>query len=232
MPQLLLAVGLLLALFLAARWFVRASPAQVVSALKALAVAGALLGLAVIVLTGRWGLIPFLLFVVLPWLRQFRAFWRAGRTMRGPKPGGASQVETPYLRLTLDHDTGALDGEVVAGAFAGRRLGALSIEELRALVAAVAGDPESVRLLEAYLDRQHPDWRGGAEEAGPSTVQTPSGAMSREEAYRILGLAPGAEAEAVREAHRRLMAKLHPDRGGTDYLAAKINQAKDVLLGA
>ena len=192
MPQLLLAVGLLLALILAVRWFVRASPAQVVYALKAFAVAGAILGLAVIVLTGRWGLIPFLLFVVLPWLRQLRALWRAGRTMQGPKSGGASQVATHYLRLTLDHDTGALDGEVVVGAFAGRRLGALSIEELRMLLAEIAGDPESVRLLEAYLDRQRPDWRGAAEEPGPSAAQTPSGAMSRDEAYRILGVAPGA----------------------------------------
>ena len=232
MPQLLLIVGLLVALALAVRWFVRASPGQVVQALKGMAVAGGLLGLAVIVLTGRWGLIPFLLFVVLPWLRQFRAFWRAGRTMQGPKPGGASQVETRFLRLTLDHDSGALDGEVVAGAFSGRRLGALSLEELRALLAEIGSDSDSARLLEAYLDRQHPDWRGAEQEAGPSAASTPSGAMSREEAYRILGLAPGAGAEAVREAHRRLMAKMHPDRGGTDYLAAKINQAKDVLLGA
>ena len=86
MPQLLLIVGLLVVLALAVRWFVRASPGQVVQALKAVAVAGALVGLAVIVLTGRWGLIPFLLFVVLPWFRQLRAFGAPGAPCRGRNP--------------------------------------------------------------------------------------------------------------------------------------------------
>ena len=99
-----------------------------------------------------------------------------------------------------------------------------------------AEDEEGARLLEAYLDRPHPGWRddlageprgtaGGGRGAGPA-----SGDMTVDEAYAILGLAPGADADAIKEAHRRLMVKLHPDHGGSDYLATKINRARDVLL--
>jgi len=71
--------------------------------------------------------------------------------------------------------------------------------------------------------------RGGAQ--GPRQSRGAPSGMSREDAYAVLDLAPGASETMIREAHRRLMAKLHPDRGGSDYLAAQINQARDVLLG-
>lgn len=63
------------------------------------------------------------------------------------------------------------------------------------------------------------------------TAPQPSASMSHEEALKVLGLDPGAGPEAVREAHRRLIAKAHPDGGGSTYLAAKVNEARDVLLG-
>ncbi|MCY4030746.1 MAG: DnaJ domain-containing protein [Hyphomicrobiales bacterium] len=55
--------------------------------------------------------------------------------------------------------------------------------------------------------------------------------MSREEAFRVLDLEPNASAKEIRSAHRRLISKLHPDKGGGDYLASKINEARDTLLG-
>jgi DnaJ-domain-containing protein 1 len=94
-----------------------------------------------------------------------------------------------------------------------------------------ADDEESARLVEAYLDRADPDWH--EDFAGPRGGSAPSSGnadVTVDEAYAILGLAPGADAEAIKAAHHRLMKQLHPDHGGTDYLATKINRARDVLL--
>lgn len=145
-----------------------------------------------------------------------------------------SSIATRSLRVALDHGTGAMQGEVLAGRFAGRSLASLSLAELEALLEELSRlDPESRPLLEAYLERMHGEaWRG-RQSAGPAAPPPPAGGpMSREEAYAVLGLEPGAEREAILAAHRRLMQKLHPDRGGSTYLAAKLNQAKDCLLGA
>jgi DnaJ-domain-containing protein 1 len=93
---------------------------------------------------------------------------------------------------------------------------------------AAAAD-QSLALLDAWLDRAKPGWRGG--NAGKGAAPAGSSKMTREEALAVLGLKAGATANDIRDAHRRLMKQFHPDRGGSDYLAAKINQAKDVLLG-
>jgi DnaJ-domain-containing protein 1 len=95
-----------------------------------------------------------------------------------------------------------------------------------------AADPEGVRLLEAYLDRRFPHWREDAQGNGhPGAGPLPQpGAMTEEEAYQILGLQPGASLDEIRQAHRTLMKKLHPDQGGTTYLATRVNQAKEILL--
>jgi len=139
--------------------------------------------------------------------------------------------------MTLDHDTGRMEGTILRGRFAGMRLEELGAADLLALLRECrAEDEEGTRLLEAYLDRAHPDWRD--ELAGERTstgtggggTRPSSGDMGVEEAYAILGLSPGADPEAIKEAHRRLMVKLHPDHGGSDYLATKINRARDVLL--
>jgi DnaJ-domain-containing protein 1 len=145
--------------------------------------------------------------------------------------------------MELDHDTGRMDGRVRRGPFQGRTLSEMSRQELLELLADCRGaDAQSVPVLEAFLDRQFgPDWREEASAAGTaggggdrtSGAQAGgSGRMTVEEAYSMLGLQPGADAESIKQAHRRLMMKLHPDHGGSDYIAAKLNEAKDLLLNS
>lgn len=135
--------------------------------------------------------------------------------------------------MKLDHDLGEISGEVLKGRFAGRTLSELDLNSLLQLREEVMGrDQDSIALIESYLDRIYPnDWR----KAGSSQEeQKSSGApadMTREEALEILGLSPNSLPGEIIAAHRRLIQKLHPDRGGSDYLAAKINRAREVLLG-
>lgn len=159
--------------------------------------------------------------------------WHVPGGSGGHSAGGqTTTVRTEWLEMELDHDTGAMRGRVLKGAQSGKSLESLSPDSLVALYReASAVDPESGRLLEAYLDRRlGADWRGKTSgERSRSRARTDSG-MSRAEAYRVLGLEPGASEEEIRAAHKKLMLQIHPDRGGTSYLAAKINEAKDVLL--
>jgi DnaJ domain len=154
---------------------------------------------------------------------------------RAPAGGQSSTVTTAFLRMSLDHDTGSMSGTVLRGHFAGMRVEELGAGDLLALLRECrAEDEEGARLLEAYLDRLHPDWRdelGSGRAGGTGGAARPASAdIGVDEAYAILGLSPGADADQIKEAHRRLMVKLHPDHGGSDYLATKINRARDVLL--
>ncbi len=148
-------------------------------------------------------------------------------------PGQSSAVTSAYVAMRLDHDSGAMEGEVLAGAFAGRSLADLDEADLRALLLEAAGDPDSVALLEAYLDRRIPGWREDLKDDadGRPAGAADAGAMTDEQAYEILGLAPGAGDAEIRAAHRRLMKGVHPDQGGSTFLAVQINKAKDWLLG-
>lgn len=243
----LLAGGLMFFLW----WFLRTPPRQVARGLRRgllLLTAGVIIWLA---LTGRLpaifaffgALLPFVMrllgllqIIPLPLLqRLIKALGGAGAAAAGAA-GQASVVETRFLRMRLDHDTGQMDGEVLEGRFKGARLADLRLDDLMALYDECRLDAQSLAVLEAYLDRMHPDWRDteapGAE-AGPEgkPASGAGGPMTTEEALHILGLEPGASREDIIRAHRRLMQKLHPDHGGSDYLAAQINRAKDVLLG-
>lgn len=150
------------------------------------------------------------------------------RTSSGPTSTGGSSLDTAFLKVALDHATGRMTGEVIAGRMQGRRLEDLTSTETAELLDEARADPATVQVLEAFLDREHPGWRDAG--GGPS-APPPSGSMSRAEALRILDLAEDASPEQIREAHRRLMLANHPDRGGSTFLAAQINRAKDVLLG-
>ena len=234
MQYLILGICLLVGLVLLGYWFVRTEPRNVVSLLRwVLAILGLIVGGYLI-----WGglrawavlALPFLLPILMNW-RAIRARLRAAR---GPSPGQASEVETRFLRMTLDHDSGVMTGQIKEGRFAGRMLEDLELDDLIALWAECrVEDAQSAAVLEAYLDRtQGEAWREAAAQggAGPRAPGA-AGAMSREEAGEILGLEPGASRKAIHDAHRRLMQKVHPDHGGSNYLAAKINQAKALLLG-
>lgn len=155
---------------------------------------------------------------------------------RGGETARRSSVRSAMLEMTLDHATGAMDGRVLHGAFAGRLLSQMSLADLLRLAAGLdADDAETARLLASYLDRAHPGWRDGPGGDARGTARDGSrpaspGGMTRDEAYRILGLEPGADAAAIRAAHHRLMKRVHPDLGGSAVLAAQINAAKARLL--
>lgn len=212
---------------------------------KGFAIAFVVAGVAYLVVAGRAGIIAVALPIVAPflllWLRRRAVTGRTGgwEAQRGPRGAGRSDVETAFFAMSLDHASGRLDGWIRKSKFAGRRLSELVREELLELRREVAGDPDSVSVLEAFLDRtQGPDWRGTGQDrredarAGAGTGGSGGdGAMTREEAYEVLGLKPGAKESEIRDAHHRLMKKLHPDQGGSDYLAARVNRARDILLG-
>ena len=202
--------------------FGSASVAQVKWALAAMLAALGLVVVTILLVTGRAGQVFWALALFGP------IAWRWWNARRPPAPLGgapADMVETAMLAMRLDPASGTLSGRVLRGHQAGRDLSELTPGELRALLAeAAANDAESVPLIEAWLDRAHPGWRA----AGPAT---PGSVPDRAEALAILGLAEGATETEIRAAHARLMRAAHPDAGGSDWLAARLNAARDALLG-
>jgi hypothetical protein len=158
------------------------------------------------------------------------AWFQTGPFSVGPTRGRVSTARSATIEMRLDHDSGVMAGSVLAGSFAGRAVESLSRPELMRLRAELErDDPDGVNLLEAYLDRRFPGWRDAEEDqAQPRGVRP--GAMSRREAYEVLGLREGATPAEIIRAHRMLMKKFHPDHGGSTALAARVNQAKDVLM--
>jgi len=147
-------------------------------------------------------------------------------------PGRVSRVRSAFLDMELDNASGLLRGRILAGPHDGASLDTLDVPTLVGLLDGI--DDDSRSLMMAYLDRREPRWReyakrnAGAGRGGGATVA--GGEMTEEEAYQILDLQPGANAGDIGRAHRSLMKKLHPDQGGSTYLAGRVNQAKDVLL--
>jgi len=224
---------LLVVVLVTGRAFVDADPTTV---RRVATVGGALLAAALILLLIVAGqvLLLFLLLVGAAFAaRPAREYWRRWIAGTPTRPDSVSEVETDYLRMTLEHDTGSITGVVRKGRYQGRRLEELDLAALLALRREVRlEDRPSLRLIESYLDRFEPDWRKRQHEAAdePPAAAT-AGRMTPEEALAVLGLKPGASAGEIKEAHRRLMMKLHPDQGGSTALATQVNLAKDVLLG-
>jgi hypothetical protein len=221
----LVLAGLLLLLYL----FVNADPAKLARGLKWTAIGLAVVLFLFLLLSERFAFLWAPLILAFPYLRRLRSWF--GGFHSASRGGPTSNVSTPYLRMSLDHDTGAMTGTVLAGGFSGLRLEEMGQADLLSLLRECrAVDEEGARLLEAYLDRLHPDWRDDFAGGQGAPPRTGSSDMTVEEAYEVLGLEPGASEAQVRAAHHRLMMQLHPDHGGTDYLATKINRARDVLL--
>ncbi|MGH8551166.1 MAG: molecular chaperone DnaJ [Methylococcales bacterium] len=245
MIRIILILGLIFLVSVALRWFGRASSAAVKKALKRLLLAFAVIGLLYLTATGRLGwLLPLIGAVAAMLARSLPYFlrlapllqrlWMQYRAKR-PRSGedNISTVETEFVRMKLDHDLGEISGEILKGRFAGRALNELDLRNLLQLREEVMGhDQDSLLLIESYLDRIYPDeWRKGHSSREQQKRSFDPDDMTREEALEILGLAANSLPGDIIAAHRRLIQKIHPDRGGSDYLAAKINRAREVLLG-
>jgi hypothetical protein len=229
--------------YLGFRWFVK-QPLKTQLQAAAVTIGALLIALAA---SGRlnWvfalfgALLPFFrrilsLLAYLPVFQRLYRQFKSAQASAGQSASQQSNVETRFIRMTLDHDSGEMNGRVLEGRYAGEDLQSLSLEQLLELLARYNREDEaSAALLRAYLDRVHGDsWQERERPQTDTRASGFSGDMSPREAYDILGLEEGASEKQIIEAHRRLMQKLHPDRGGSPFLAAKINQARDLLLGA
>jgi hypothetical protein len=214
-------------LALLARMFLTTPPANLAHRLRMAGGIALLLAAGGLLLLGRFAIALPLGFTGFVILRREAAIRRSGPS------GTRSSVRSAGLDMALDHDTGEMDGKVLAGRHEGRRLSELRLSELLEVADDFRGDADSLRLLESYLDRTQPGWRENlqADETRRQSAPSGAGGMSTKEAYEILGLEAGASETEIREAHRRLMKQVHPDRGGSAALAAKINEAKDRVLG-
>jgi len=160
-----------------------------------------------------------------------QSFSRRARAAGSGASGDVSTIRTQFLAMELQHSSGEMDGEILQGQFKGQRVAQLSMPQLLELAKECQADPNSVQVLEAYLDRSHPDWREQASAgSGHREYSNSESEMNESLALEVLGLQPGANADEIVAAHRKLMQKMHPDRGGSDYLARKINEARDFLL--
>ena len=237
MPTLIAGVVAVIVLYSLLQMFRAANPVVLARAIK---IVGGIVALAVAAFTGLRGelavAIPLGIFGagLLGWspfgttgFSNFGGMFGGG-TQRSP--GQSSRVRSQYLDMTLDHDSGQLSGQIMDGPNAGHSLDEFDLSQLLAMIAGF--DAESVALLESYLDRRFPAWRQDAQGdvAGGQRRAPAGGKMTGEEAYQILGLQPGATRDEISRAHRSLMKKLHPDQGGSTYLAARVNEAKDTLL--
>lgn len=224
MPYLLLGLLLLAVFLLAGKTFTSVPPKLLARRTRVLGGVVLLAMAAVLALTGRIGLAMLAASIGAP-LLGWSLPWQAARAR-------LARRQTAWLMIERNGQSGEVRGEVRAGRFAGRALNSLQSGELRDLWAELAADPASRRLLEAYLDSRLASWREHfqADAANRHGGAAGAGAMTDQEAYQILGLAPGAGEAEIRAAHRRLMKRVHPDQGGTAFLAAKLNEAKDKLL--
>jgi len=242
MSYLILGISLAVGFALFLRWFVVADTKELLKILTWILVLFLIGVIVFLALTGKLGWALAMLPVLFLWVSRirsafgfYRMFKNFGRMATGSSSGQSSKVETHFFRMNLDHDSGEMDGEVIDGPFSGQILSEMELHDLLNLLCEVQNDGQSVQVLEAYLDRVYGvAWRVDAEmeeRAAREKGGFPGGDMSREEALEILGLPQDATKQEIKATYHQLIGKLHPDHGGSTFLAAKINQAKEVLLG-
>jgi hypothetical protein len=231
MIALILGIFVLILLLFAAKSFSKADPKRVAYILRYIGGGVVLLFAGFLLVRGQIGAALTIGLFGLGVL-GYVSLWPASISGRTQKSAGqTSRVVTAFLEMELDHDSGAMHGRVLDGEHKSAALHDLKVETLIRLLREI--DEDSRRLLTAYLDRRQPHWREQATGEDAETRRSRSsrnGKMTEEEAYQILGIRPGATAEEITRAHRSLMKKLHPDQGGSTYLAARINEAKEVLM--
>ncbi len=234
MPQLIIALGILVGGYWLLRLFARTPPAVLARWIRGVGGVSVIGAGVLLLLRGAFPAAGVLTAIGALILGQgrFPRDWGFGR-QKGP---GVSRVRSAMIEMELDHATGAMSGVILAGPQEGRSLDTLARPACEELYRqCLVDDPDGARLLEAYLDRRFTGWRQAGEgysDAGGGGTRTRarSAAMSEDEAYEVLGLRKGASREDISRAHRTLMKKLHPDQGGSTDLAARVNEAKDVLL--
>lgn len=182
-----------------------------------------------LVMTGRMHWLGAGIAALVPLLRTLLVWGsRAGPLLRllGRFKTTPSQFRSQFLVVSINFANGSIDGEVISGKHNGKKLTELSLAELNELSQEFKqADKESYILLQAYLIRTGKSNNQSDNQYKPSNIND----LSNNEAYEILGLPTSASKDEIIKAHKRLIQRIHPDRGGSDYLAAKINAAKDQL---
>jgi DnaJ domain len=234
MPNLIAGLFLLYLVLVGIKQFARLSPAMAARLVRQGGGVLGLIGALLLVLRGSLGLaslVASVAFGFAGWGKVQSLF--SGLGLRGARPsaGQKSTARSAMFEMRLDHASGDLNGIVLSGPMQGRLLGTLTRADCLGLYASArTEDPDGAKLLETYLDRRFAGWREATQNQRNARSGGDWGAISPEEAYQILGLPQGAGAEEIARAHRSLMKKLHPDHGGSTALAARVNQAKDILL--
>ena len=237
MIWVLVGVVLLGLILLVVRWYVDAEPKDALKLAKFLGVLFILVIVGLVIASGRISMLWLIFLGLLPWISRFRAMNRQAENLRGPVAGQHVDRRTNFVVIYLNPETGDMDGRVLQGPQSGKLLSELSIDELVTLYeAALLEDVESASILEAYMDRMHgKSWRQkslsmNAADAPDDMLELLEHGMSRSEAYKFLGLQPGASKNEIGNAFTNLTQTGHPDESIARDIKAKAKQAKSTLL--
>ena len=237
MIWILVGVVLLGLILLLVRWYIDAEPKDALKVAKFLGVLFILVVVGLVIASGRIGMLWLIFLGLLPWISRFRALNRQAKNLRGPIAGQRVDRKTNFVVIYLNPETGDMDGRVLQGPQSGKLLSEISIDELVTLYeAALLEDAESASILEAYMDRMHgKSWRQkslsmNAADTSDDTPELLEQGMSRSEAYKFLGLQPGASKNDIGNAFTKLTQTGHPDESIARDIKAKAKQAKSTLL--